>query len=672
MAVSFTGTTESVALSDIVWADTLGLFVVSRSTGSTDRIITSPDGNTWTTRTTPNQSLLYVSWDTTAALLIGVGTGTLASSTDGVKWTVGTAPDAYNWFQAAYSPSLGLWAITGGDGTQRIATSSSGTGDWTLRTTPNATFRHIVWSPDLAVFVAIDAVGSGIASVSSDGITWSTETIDAYAWDDLYWDSNNQRFLAFAGVRIATSPDGAAWTDYAYSGSHTAGYQNCFNWLNDQSLGVTLGSSASGGTSYAISSNATSWGTETTLDVPYDAAFQVKASAYSPELSRVVFINSNNAQSYQFLIATVTADGTNDTFWYQSDVPGLEAGVDATIVYGASARPKGPRGNVFTSPFSESNPLFGFPGHAVAFNNRMLYAAGDYTVGTDLPTIRVWNGTSDYLLATVPKDGSGNIPKCVTTMVNGDGAIYLGTWDTGTASSNVVGRVLKLDPNSGQLTNIGNMNTLTGYIPWALQFHNGELWAGMHRSDTSAGRIYRIRPSRQTSWTLSRDLSADSVGPCTVITAFQGKMYFGSAAAGGTFAKLGSRNSYGAYSLLYTGTGGTAQNYNGFYAATVFDDKLYFSYWNPDATEVSLIKKYDGTTVSTAYTVTAVANVPIISLFVHDGVLYALGVRRSGGAYTSVLLTTPDGTTWTNRTADLPTTEFTSTGVANAVASIAY
>jgi hypothetical protein len=363
--------------------------------------------------------------------------------------------------------------------------------------------------------------------------------------------------------------------------------------------------------------------------------------------------------------------------WYRSDVPGISSGTNATGLQGASARPKPPRGFVTTSPFAQSNPLWGFPGHAVASNNRVIYAGGDYTIGTDLPDLRIWNGTSDYQLAKLPTTGASVIPKCVTTLINGDGSVYLGTWDSGTSSANVVGRILKLDPNSGQLTNVGDVNSLTGYIPWALKFHNGELWAGLHRSNTSAGRIYRIKPNEQTTWTLDRDLTTDSVGPCTVIESYNGKMYFGSAAASGTFAKFGSRDSAGTYALVYTGTGGTAQDYNGFYAATVFADNLYFSYWNPDGTEVSRIMKYDGTTVTTAFTVTSLADLPIIGLYVDNGVLYAIGAIVSGTTYTGLLLSTTDGTTWTNRTSNIPLSgsemsTVTSRAPVNAFATISY
>ena len=652
---------------DAVWSTSLGLFVVSNGGGGTgtDRISTSTDGASWTTRTTPDQSSFSLSWDETGAKFLGFGVGALMYSADGVTWSAGTAPDANDWYRAVYAPSLGLWIVVGGTGTQRAATSASGTASWTLRTTPNSAFTSIAWSPTLGIAVA---VGTNVAMSSPDGTTWSSRTIGTAQWLNVFWSAALSKFVAFgwdgsSQSVIATSTDGTTWAAnvvidaQAYSG-----------WAMDESTPRFIGILNDGTTPItSITSTDLSAWTEAAITAPYGTpAFGsgTHQGAFSPSLNKFVFVSENS--TYNYLTAAI---GTEGTFWYKSDVPGLDTGVDATTI---TTRPKGPRGQVDTSPFSSTNPLFGYPGHAIAYNNRLIYATSDYDIGTDLPPIRVWNGTSDYQLCTVPRDGSGNIPKCVTTIVNADGNVYLGTWDTGTSSANVAGRILKLDPNSGQLTNVGNVNSLTGYIPWALWFHNGELWAGLHRSNTSAGRIYRIKPEEQTSWTLDRDLTTDSVGPCTVINAYKGKMYFGSAAASGTFAKFGYRDASANYTLLYTGTGGTAQDYNGFYAATVFGDNLYFSYWNPDATEVSLIKKYDGTTVTTAFTVTSLADVPIIALFVHDGVLYAVGSRNVGGTWTSLLLTTPDGTTWTDRTGDLPLGTFTSRGITNAFASIAY
>ena len=655
---------------DSVWADSLGLFVALHRGSGTDHIQTSPDGVTWTSRTTPNQASSGLSWDETGAKLIVAGTNSIYTSPDGVTWTAKTSPDTNAWFKGAYSASLGLWAFVGGAGTQRVATSANGEDTWTLRTTPNIAYFDIVWSGTKFVALGFDDVAT-----SADGVTWTAQTMAATSgsWLYLFWADGLSTFVAFgkdAGEQtiISTSADGVTWSaETVISTTEHGGW--AYDDANTRFVALASGLTP---VTTLYSSNLSSW-TEEQITSPYNTDDSFTSTgpygSYSPSLDLFVFVG-NADNTYDFLSAGL--GGTDDTFWYKSDVPGLDTGVDATIVSGASARPKGPRGYVTTTPWTDSNPLVGFPGHAVAFENRMIYAAGDYTIGTDPPIIRVWNGTSDYQLAVIPRDGSGNQAKAVVSIANGDGKIYLGTWDTGTSSSDIAGRVLRLDPNSGQLTNVGNVNSLTGYIPWALRFHNGELWAGLHRSSTAAGRIYRIKPEEQTAWTLDRDLTTDSVGPCTIIDSFQGKMFFGSAAASGTFAKWGSRDASATYTLLYTGTGGTAQDFNGFYASVVFADNLYFSYWNPDATEISLIKKYDGTTVTTAFNVASVASVPITALFVHSGVLYALGSVSSGGTYTSVLLTSTDGTTWTNRTGDLPLGAFTSRGLVNAVASIAY
>lgn len=690
MALTWTSDTLTPAafiFGHTFWADSLGLFIIMNYGDGVSSpmpyITTSPDGTTWTARFTqvPTVAFDALHWNeyTNRAILIGQHSTCYQYSSDGINWSSGGPPPLYGANQRlvmAGNASITIALGYGNSTTQDLIYSTDSGVSWGNGTCVAGVWQAAAWSPTLGLFAVVgDPGGTNEVMTSSDGTTWTARTpsTTGFDWDSLVWAPSISKFIAFSSAdgRSMTSSDGTTWTVSADLGLAGVEYRN-LTWSDDLTLAVAIKQSSGADVDYIYSSNGTTWTTATTNPVLNDFSPSVaiggRGGAWSPDLATFVWVSSNST-----LNAILAEEGAvSSTGWYKSDVPGISTGVDATSITGASARPKGPRGQIELSPFSDSNPLFGYPGHAIAFQNRMIYATGDYTIGTDLPPIRVWNGTSDYQLAVIPKDGSGNIPKCITTISNADGSIYLGTWDTGTSNADVAGRILKLDPNSGQLTNVGNVNSLTGYIPWALKFHNGELWTGLHRSDTSAGRIYRIKPNEQTTWTQDRDLTTDSVGPCTVIESYKGKMYFGSAAASGTFAKFGSRDTTGTYSLLYTGTGGTAQNYNGFYAATVFGDNLYFSYWNPDATEVSLIKKYDGTTVSTSYDVTGIADVPIIALFVHDGVLYALGSRYSGGTWTSVVLTTPDGTTWTDRTGDLPLGTFTSRGVTNAFASIAY
>lgn len=662
----------------VVWADTLGLFVVLVEGNSTSRIMTSPDGTTWTTRTTPDQPFEVLGWDTTIGRLVLVGEGIngYAYSTDGINWSgAGSPGGAYDTAHKFTVASNGtIYVSFSGDNGSDTSNLMTGNGtSWSAGTSIQGQWRACAWSPALSLFAAV-GYDSGLATVqtSPDGTSW-TERIpsdNVIGWNSIVWSPELAMFIAISEQSEATmtSTDGTTWTvntSVPYDGNAF----KALSWSPALGRATALNGATSGTSAYLTTTDGLTWEVgDTGL-----GNVLMAGSAWSPNINRWLFVGESLSSDDEDAVLGIYTDMAETTGWYKSDVPGLDTGVDASIVSGASARPNGPRGQIIVSPFTATRPLYGFPGHAVAVNNRMIYAAGDYTVATDLPPIRTWNGTSDYLLARVPRDGSGNIPKAITTIINGDGNIYLGTWDYGTSNADVAGRILKLDPNSGQLTNVGNVNTLTGYIPQALCFHNGELWAGLGRSDTSAGKIYRIKPAEQTTWTQDRDMTTDSVGGCTAIVSYKGQMYFGSSAASGTFAKFGSRNSSGTYGLVYTGTGGTAADYNGFYAACVFGDNLYFSYWNPDATEISLIKKYDGSTVTTALDVTTVDDLPIIGLFVHDGVLYAIGSRVTGGTtYESVLLTSVDGTTWVNRTGDLPLGTFSSRGLTNAFATIAY
>ena len=60
---------------------------------------------------------------------------------------------------------------------QQIATSSDGI-TWTLRNTPNNNWTSVCWSSKLNLFVAVANSGSNRVMISSNGINWSTNTIN--------------------------------------------------------------------------------------------------------------------------------------------------------------------------------------------------------------------------------------------------------------------------------------------------------------------------------------------------------------------------------------------------------------------------------------------------------------------------------------------------------------
>jgi len=82
----------------------------------------------------------------------------------------------------------------------------------------------------------------------------------------------------------------------------------------------------------------------------------------------------------------------------------------------------------------------------------------------------------------------------------------------------------------------------------------------------------------------------------------------------------------------------------------VFNNKLYATYWNPDTVPDCYIKQYDGVQWLTVYTGTGNTVRPFSGLYVNKNTLFAIG---GGSGLSACLLSTPDGTVWTNLTAFL-------------------
>jgi hypothetical protein len=330
----------------------------------------------------------------------------------------------------------------------------------------------------------------------------------------------------------------------------------------------------------------------------------------------------------------------------------------STAAYGGSTliiaggRPKNPRTWTQFAGFATGSAawLGGSPGIAVVVNNRMVYAATDYTIGTTYPPIRIYDGSFDRELCRLPPTAAAAIPKGIVSMLAANGTIYVATWDSGTTSADWVGRVFSLDVTTATFTPIGDA-LATGHLPYALAWHNGMLWVGTHRQAASAGgRIYRIRPGIDTAWTLDADLTAP-LGVAALLS-WQGSLYAGLTAPAGTFGKVWKRTS--SWAAVETGSGGAATANNGYLAFAAFRDALYASFWNNDATAVATIRKTtDGTTWTTAYTGASATLRPFHTLFVDNGELFAIG---GTGHLTAAIVRTDDGTTWTDLTAEIPET----------------
>ena len=228
-AVALNGTTDSVMTSpdgvtwtervstpsgnqwvDIAWAESISLFAAVANTGAGNRVMTSPDGTTWTSRAAASAlQWRSVCWseDLTlfCAVAVDAGATSVMTSPDGITWTTRTPAQNLAWWGVAYGN--GLFVAVASSGTDRVMTSPDGI-TWTTRTpAQDLAWKAITFGNGL--FVAVADSGTNRIMTSPDGINWTTR-VSPY---DLTW-----RSIAYGnGMYVALAADGSISNDIAYS-----------------------------------------------------------------------------------------------------------------------------------------------------------------------------------------------------------------------------------------------------------------------------------------------------------------------------------------------------------------------------------------------------------------------------------------------------------------------
>ena len=196
---------------DVTWGN--GLFVAVAYSGTGNRVMTSPDGVTWTTRTSAaDNNWLGVTWGN--GLFVAVassGTGNrVMTSPDGITWTIRTSASDSDWRAVTYGNGLFV-AVANFTG---VMTSPDGI-VWTSRTPANSMqWNGITYGNGLFVAVAsAGGVGNRVMT-SPNGVTWTSLSAGSTNdWFSVTYGNGLFVTVSYSGTdRVMTSPDGITWT----------------------------------------------------------------------------------------------------------------------------------------------------------------------------------------------------------------------------------------------------------------------------------------------------------------------------------------------------------------------------------------------------------------------------------------------------------------------------
>lgn len=196
-----------------------GQFVAVGSKG-TKRVMTSPDGKTWTMRTAGEMN----TWNAVTygngifVAVAGDGSNRVMTSPDGITWTARQAASESRW--QAITFGNGLFVATAQNGSSQIMTSPDGV-TWTARSTPNFSISRFWMSVTYGngVFVTTGpcTAGYGLDCVmtSPDGITWTKRNASVEgSWRAVAFGNGVFVSVSNDGAKniAMTSPDGITWT----------------------------------------------------------------------------------------------------------------------------------------------------------------------------------------------------------------------------------------------------------------------------------------------------------------------------------------------------------------------------------------------------------------------------------------------------------------------------
>ncbi|MDZ7744295.1 MAG: hypothetical protein U5K77_00835 [Candidatus Saccharibacteria bacterium] len=168
------------------------------------------DKTNWTLHTAAEQNY----WESvtygngTFVAVADNGTNRVMTSPDGETWTAHAAAEANGWQSVTYGN--GTFVAVADNGTNRVMTSPDGE-TWTAQTAAEQnSWGSVTYGNNQ--FVAVSSDGTNRVMTSPDGETWTAQTAaEQNSWGSVSY--GNGRFVAVAYNGIMVSTDGVSWTD---------------------------------------------------------------------------------------------------------------------------------------------------------------------------------------------------------------------------------------------------------------------------------------------------------------------------------------------------------------------------------------------------------------------------------------------------------------------------
>jgi alpha-tubulin suppressor-like RCC1 family protein len=310
---------NNIYITSIAWSPSLSRFVAVYY--SSFKVLYSSNGKRWNTITL-NSSLFTSNWSSiiwannlfVAVAESGTTSNQIMTSPDGITWTARTSPAANSWKSITYGNNLFVAVSNSGTG-NRVMTSSNGI-SWTSRTSAaDNNWTSVCWGNNLFVAVANSGTTNRVMT-SPDGISWTIRTSASNAnWTSVIWASNLNLFIASNNStsenRIMTSSDAITWT--LMTTTNTNIDYSCLCYSPELNL-IVGGAPSSNNTAYyfnrmTYSNNAINWSlVDTNKDLVWHDLI------YVHELGKY-FAVSNAATNYATKYNKQLAISTNGIDW---------------------------------------------------------------------------------------------------------------------------------------------------------------------------------------------------------------------------------------------------------------------------------------------------------------------------------------------------------------------